>query len=376
QNWRFWVLINIFKKKLIWVVLYLIFITVNILRAYSPLPAFFSWLRVTEFLILGLIFIRNTRDVYFSLQRIISFVVIFEFFLGLTQTLRQSSLGGLFWLLGERTFNIFTPGIARGLWLGKITLRPYGTFSHPNSLAGFILISLIFILGKAKHTWLDKLALLAGFVLILLSFSRTVWLALVALGLGVLLFKLKKKLLTFSFDSLFLLLAVPLGAYSFSKTTLDSASYLVRVDLAKFALNIIKGSPLFGVGLNNFVVSLAKDYQYNSQGIYWLQPVHNIFLLMGSEIGLIGLSIAIIFLFLLVKKLLSCYNCCPVKKNSQITSYQDNNLTIKPLVLLFALFSILFTGFFDHYWLTLIQNQLLLVTVLSLAYGQGSDKIG
>jgi hypothetical protein len=34
------------------------------------------------------------------------------------------------------------------------------------------------------------------------------------------------------------------------------------------------------------------------------------------------------------------------------------------------LLAIIFTGFFDHYWLTLIQNQLLFVLILGLAWSK------
>jgi len=58
------------------------------------------------------------------------------------QFINQSSIGGLLWFLGERTFDVTTPGIATAIMNNKLILRPYATFPHPNVLAGFITVLL------------------------------------------------------------------------------------------------------------------------------------------------------------------------------------------------------------------------------------------
>ena len=97
---------------------------------------------------------------------------------------------------------------------------------------------------------------------------------------------------------------------------------------------MIKENFFFGVGLNNFIPNIPKVT--NSFLNAWeLQPVHNIFLLVFSETGIVGL-IAFIYLFF------------SVSINSQ-------------------LIAIILTGLSDHYWLTLQQNLLLFTYVLSLS---------
>ena len=49
--------------------------------------------------------------------------------------IKQASLNGLFWWLGERTFTSSTPGIAKAVIDGRLLMRPYATFPHPNVLA-------------------------------------------------------------------------------------------------------------------------------------------------------------------------------------------------------------------------------------------------
>lgn len=136
---------------------------------------------------------------------------------------------------------------------------------------------------------------------------------------------------------------------------MEASSFENRRRLAEYAFTIIKQNPLFGIGANSFIISLA---QKNTawQWFYWLQPVHNIFLLAASETGLIGLVAFSMFLALSLGNL--------VKKRSPSSFY-----------LLTSIFGILFTGLFDHYWLTLIQNQLLFVVVLGLSWGQENVKI-
>ena len=319
----------------------------NLLAAGSFFASLFFWLRILEFVFLGLIVRRNSQSILKILPKIIPFWVIGEFLLGLFQVVKQASLGGFFWYLGERTFNIFTPGIARASFLGKVFLRPYGTFSHPNSLAGFILIGLILIFTKKKLFWADKISLLCGLSLLILCFSRTVWLMVLFLSLIYIFWRIIDgyRIKLFEFSYYFMIGAVLLTVFLFSRSIIETASFENRRVLANFALELIKKHPFFGVGVNNFLINLSlSDLSWSV--VSFLQPVHNIFLLTGSEVGLIGLIIFIIFLIFTIRKI------------------------VQPSILV-ALLAIIFTGLFDHYWLTLIQNQLLFVLILGLAWSEG-----
>lgn len=348
------------RKFILFTIFYLFFTILNIVFSLTPLVSFFAWLRISEFVLLGLVISKNNHKTVAFLGKILPWTLVFEIGLCLAQILRQSSVGGFFWFFGERTFNLLTPGIARGVWLGNVFLRPYGTFSHPNSLAGFTLVASILILGKKRLRLFDKLSVLLGFVLILLCFSRTVWLAVLAIGTYFVFSKifsglqcsLKSKKVSLSFPYLFSLASVPITVFLFLKTTMEASSFENRRKLAEYAFIIIKKNPLFGVGANNFIISLA---QKNTawEWFYWLQPVHNIFLLVASETGPVGLFVFTGFLFLTIKKLL-IGNC---------------------LILIISLFAILLIGLFDHYWLTLIQNQLLFVVILGLSWGKENVKI-
>lgn len=349
------------KKYLLFSVLLIFFALINIFFANSPLPAFFSWLRVVELIVLGIIISLNAKVVWKMLINIIPVWLIGEFLLGFAQVFKQGSVNGVFWWLGERTFNVLTPGIARAEWLGKVFLRPYGTFSHPNSLAGFTLVSMIIMAGDLKGSTLRKISFVCGFSLLILCFSRTVWLMMFILSFLYLLrtmFLFIKKRQGFGYYYYPILLFVLGTVFLFSRTRIEQASFEYREVLSSYAVEVIKDHPAFGIGLNNFIISLAKS-DLVSQMISFLQPVHNVFLLIASEVGLTGLAVFIVFLMFTIRRVLQ---------------FNPPNRRIK-FTILVCLLAILFTGMFDHYWLTLIQNQLLLVLVLGLAWTKQNGKI-
>ena len=113
-----------------------------------------------------------------------------------------------------------------------------------------------------------------------------------------------------------------------------------RLILNKAAIDMFVKHPLFGVGLNNFIINLPLLTDlYNLQWI--LQPAHNIYLLILAESGVIGL---ILFTVLTIR---------------MMNKVKDSSLK-------YLLLFILTTGLIDHYWLTLQQNILLLAIVYAI----------
>jgi len=61
-----------------------------------------------------------------------------------------------------------------------------------------------------------------------------------------------------------------------------------RVELNDLALEMIRSSPVLGVGLNNFLV---VDHRFDERGLIFAEnPVHNVFLLNLAETGVVGFS--------------------------------------------------------------------------------------
>ena len=366
------------------------FVGLNILFASSPVIAFSKWLKFLEFALFGF-YIIKTKPSFSRSIWCLSFAVLYSSVIAIAQFFSQHSLGGVFWFLGERTFDISTPGIARiqilpsaithySLFIihksGEL-LRPYATFPHPNVLGGFLAVLLPLIIykstnGKSTNQWQNvstNIVIALGLVALLLTFSRSAWIAGVVGLSAVLFFRFKSMkhrsfvvfLAFIGFVGLFL--ALPY----FKSLTPDSESVFVRTELNSAAVfmwwnnNFLDNAfiphtthvihRLLGVGLGNFLIELPKFYPHRD--IFFLQPVHNIYLLILSEVGVIGL---ILFLFFII----SIYR----NKEYGIRN-KGKNQKILSFIIRYSLFIILFIGLVDHYPLTLQQGQLLLTLLIS-----------
>jgi O-antigen ligase len=271
--------------------------------------------------------------------------IIYSCLIAIFQFLKGGSLDGVFWWLGERTFTLSTPGIARADLGGRLFLRPYATFPHPNVLAGFLLVGLILVSCWSKRKGVVYwLVWSLGIAAVFLSFSRMVWLVGLAIG-GIRIFLLRRSKLNLAVGALLIAVIILI----FLKTPfLFRVGYLSisrRLELARAAIEMVRAHPAWGVGLGNFIVQLPFFWRAK-EGIRFFQPVHNIFLLVAAEAGLVGLLTFLWFLFLTFQSLLK-------------------TRSLKGLVLLSV---ILLTGMVDHYWLTLQQGQLLFTFVLGLIW--------
>ncbi|KKU29107.1 MAG: hypothetical protein UX92_C0014G0021 [Candidatus Amesbacteria bacterium GW2011_GWA1_47_20] len=298
----------------------IIFVVLNILVSSSPLVSLYKWFRVLEFfwlfkyLSLNINFSRSASSSSMFQISNLKFAILWTAVLAWWQFFLQHSVGGLWTWLGERPLSVATPLIAKVSFLGQQLMRPYATFPHPNALAGFLLVTALLLYRRIP--WAAALALLT----IPITFSRTA----IVLEVIFLLIYLRPAILKVALlvSSIYYLVSVS-GSV---------ASLPDRLSLIHNSLFIIQKSPLLGVGLGNFLPTT---------GLY--QPVHNLYFLLASELGLPAFLAICYFVF---------RNCL---------GFRNSKLVIPVLV-------ILITGLADHYWLTLHQNTLLLVILIAYAY--------
>ena len=326
-------------------------------------------LRIIEYSVFGLLvwiyFQKNNRQSGFFI--VFSFGALFESILAIYQFFFQKSFGGIFWLLGERFFNSATPQIAQIEIFNGLYARPYGTFPHPNVLAGYLSAVVLLIAGylinknRKKISFKEKsfyiVTLFFSVTAVFISFSRTGWFFLATSSLLFFLTSGTKNKLKY-------FLGIGLGLLLISKTVLfslvsqrlislftdDAKSVYLRASLNEAAIKIISSHPLFGAGLNNFIPAMSIFYHWTGE-LRSYQPVHNIYLLLLSEAGITGLAVFLMGVGLTFKNLIN-----------------HKNLLIKNGYLIIIFAGLLLVGLFDHYLLTLPQGQLLLALMIGLCF--------
>jgi O-antigen ligase len=237
--------------------------------------------------------IRSRRDVLFILR------------LFLAGGLLESAYILVLAISGHEFAVLHVIGFESNLFLpsgSAILTRPGGTVGSPNFAAAYlaILITLAVAIRRMNvpsslrrltipTIVLAGLALIAtlsrgGWIELLLSiavFAGATWLrngishkALLAIAAAVLLF----------FSCLYI--PNPVSHRIFAD---DNGAAHSRLPLMHLAYHIIAANPLLGVGANNFA-AVMNDYAGSEFRSEWIYTVHNQFLLVCSETGLIGLA--------------------------------------------------------------------------------------
>lgn len=322
-------------------------VILNAATAIHPLLSLYHGLKIFELVVVYVIFKNgkvNLRLFYLPLLLGASF----ELILSLWQLVSRSSIQGLFWFFGERYLTLGLANVAKAAFNGVEFLRPYGTFSHPNSLGGFYLLLYFFLMTKRtaekKVFGLYFLLAVCSF-LVLISFSKNAIITYCLLN-GVNLVVSRKtncKLCLISRAT-----ALTIVAFIFLQIQADPLSMTKRLMLLSHSVEIIRQHLLFGVGLGHYVIFEAQ-YPFAS-AFFSPQPVHNSLVLFLAEAG-VFLSV---FTILILAKIF---------KSAIVTSRS----------FFLCLLVILATGSFDHYWITSQQNWLLLAVVFGTIGRKGGD---
>lgn len=328
-------------------------------------PAIYFYLRLILYFFFVIYIYCNLnpkRDIY-KIINLLSVSVILLGVLSLAQWINQGSVFNNYLFFGEQPYNSSTLNIARTDFFGNLKIPVYGTFRHPNVFAGYLSFSLFLIFAAMyleKKNPLYKISFILGFLSLILTFSQIAILSLLlAITFLVAIKKLGKRGVLLSMAGTFFLfvfgLVLPfLSRYEFAQT---DPTYFRRINLLKSGYMMLENSPVFGIGLNNYTVLLPK-YLPLTQILIFNQPVHNIFVLIGVEAGIVSLIAVLYLLFYCLKSLLE----------------YGYGLAAAYFVLLLQIFIV---GSFDHYLFTIHQTQYLfwLTVGLALAYTRVDAKV-
>jgi len=392
----------------IFLALFLLIVGASVIFSQNKLLAGYGFLKLIEFSLLFL-YVKYNFSEFYNLKSFWRWFItgaVLQSAVAINQFFAQKSLGLKIFAESPLAPNI--DGVAKIIVNGEKIVRAYGLVPHPNLLAAILMAAifgaawlLIFShsespaggeesnadrsfpprlavkarpgaspfaktsgdksLRMTKNT--DYLLSAAVFIFLLsalfFTFSRGVTVVgLAALVVWLIFVWLKNKEYRKSVLGIFLLLAIGYSLLAIIYRPYFSARYDAgaiagsqAVNLRYFynqeALTMIEKNPTLGIGQGNFVHSLMNSDIANFEP--WMaQPVHNIYLLIASEAGPLGLLAFLLFLFFTIKA---------------AWKYRHN---LSESHLLFIVGALLLIGLFDHFLWDLQQGQILFWLMLGI----------
>lgn len=350
---------------------FLVIVGLSIFQASELIPALYNFARLlfvvasslalAVFLRIGLL---NMKEI----AVVIAGSAVFQSLLGFYQFAAGKSLG--LWWLGEPIVEKFTRGMARFSVDDQVFLRAFGTLPHANIFAGFLVLGLL----SLCYLWLVRpknnigvsillgISLLSVIVGLGVSFSRSGWLSAIVGFIMFFIFAFRQKEIRREIFSLIVLLLVisslllvQLGWLFLPRAgfSLTEVSVADRLTYNKIGWEILKNNPL-GIGIGNQAFFAADQGLYQAAGLtrptLW-QPIHNLYILIGTEIGLFGLALFLVFISWLIWVF--------IKREREILLAA---FSISLLVML------LFFGLFDHFLWDLQSGILMFWLVIGIMF--------
>ncbi len=222
----------------------------------------------------------------------------------------QGLIAAYQWRIGPVGLGFLGEAFYAGCW------RTRGTFSHESYFGNYLimLVPIVFRLFVFYRPASIKLAkahlrkygviLILGVLALFTSMTRGPWVSFV-LSIGIMigysLFKKKLRprvmaplIIAMLGAIVFLLRYLPNILSQFGEDRMQTAS--IRMPLNKVAVEVIKSNPVFGVGMGNYTLICGQYVkpeqftaipEYHLKQLYW-DCVHNSFLLVVAESGIVG----------------------------------------------------------------------------------------
>lgn len=280
-----------------------------------------------------------------DLFKVLIISLAIQFIITLCQIIHQSSIGLYF--LNESKIQLQAINVAKSEIFNSKTIRGYGTFLHPNILAGYCLAIYSYFLFvrnlfHVKQSFIFRVTPVIIFATILLSQSKVgilTFFTILFLSCSSKLFHVKQKLVFFILILILSIVIAFIYRNDIQKSVETRLNQFQQQSNKDFDINIITGS---GLG----------TYRYSYEGIsitheWWLlEPVHNVPYIVYRESGLVGLMILLVLIAHFVKKV-------------------SRETLLRVLIPLFAVFVLLNT---DHYLWDIQQGTsiflLLLISII------------
>ena len=279
---------------------YILMAAISAFRSDDRVLSFCMLFLIIKGYLIFLYFANNikTRNEVGLIMAALALGVFAQSCLGVLQYLSGGTLGLEIFGESERAFRTAHVGY-------RAISRVGGTIGDPNSLAMYLnfilppILSMLFTDVSLKYRMLFALVFVLGGITEIFTLSRGGWIALsfgsVIVLYGVFKGRLKsrlKSIIMLSISGVFVV-CVLLGSSQNVRDRLfrdDYGSAQSRIPMIQVALNVIEANPITGVGLNNYATVMNKyDRTHSSITYNFPYPVHNAFLLIAGESGLLAL---------------------------------------------------------------------------------------
>ncbi|PJB27370.1 hypothetical protein COV05_01590 [Candidatus Uhrbacteria bacterium CG10_big_fil_rev_8_21_14_0_10_48_16] len=272
-----------------------------------------GWFHMIHMVSAGMFFFLIT-DERTNIKQVLSIFLLglmVPILLGWVQVLYGSSQAST--ALGVASKDAVTPGVAVVETVSGRMLRAYGTFPHPNIFGGYVAFGIIALVWLSRfverftHRIVGILGSVALGATLIVTFSRSAWLGLFTaffLLMGMMFWQ-KKIPPRRAFPMMILGLAsilVTLGVFHsqvisrFNPTIrIEAISIEERASQYQTFGDIFWEAPLLGVGPNAYTFTLASlDPDHP---VWSYQPIHNTFLLILAELGIVGFVMLFYWLY-------------------------------------------------------------------------------
>ena len=362
-----------FQNPNFYLIIFLVISAISIKNSSNFTLSIYSFLKLVEFVIFYFYIKSYAIDNFGFIPSLVAIIsgAVFQSVIAVAQFWKQSGLG--LRIFGESLISRDLTGIASFYNLyGERVIRAYGTTPHPNILAAYLFLAVFAFYFIWLYKGMNKLYLFV-YGLILLAFFFTF--ARVMIFLLFLNFLIKALLIRLKFKSEFcppsaepgrgrgnkklvpIVLATLIGIVVLcvfywpdiaSRIKISAGEEAVQMRIFYGMESLKSGIHWFGIGPGNFVNRLMVQNPNISRHLY--QPVHNIYLLLYSETGALGISTFLLFLIFLAKDFISRTHM------EKLYHYS--------FFLIFL--SVLFMGLFDHFLLTLQQGRFIFWLAIAL----------
>lgn len=396
------ILKNVPRGTLLLPLFLIIWSFISLIWAENKIVAIFRSIKMLEFYLLYIFIL--VRLFYWNVPRgtllkkifgLIMFIGLVQAIVGITQFILQHSIG-LFWLK-ESLISPDIAGVAKVILSGETLIRAYGLFPHPNILGGFLLFSILIslfyykmfharlysqsLIDARRVEQLIKISLGIQLLAIILTFSKS---AIIGLFLGLIYFayvssrkecstwniprdkrgtffsylrKKKRLIFTAGLIIIFAFIITKPNLYSFFIKSLNDRSVYINV-----SRGIIWDNSILGIGSGQFVISMENMSIIKEN--WMLESVHNVFLLVWSELGIIGFLILVLFIGFISKGMF----------HVEHSTEQVRNMPELAKIFGAIFIGFLFIMFFDHYLWDIQQGSFLLWMTLGFLVGAGEYK--